>query len=315
MKHTTFGTIMAAYRAKYKLNQREICKGICAEATCVRAGLEGIEVDFLTQEALLSRMGLSSDDFELLLGDEEYILRSERGAIRSDMAGRNMEDLEEKLVCYTEKYGTNHPLHKQFILYYRMKLACWRKQPAEDICRLAEQAFSCTKESGDIPHCRNNLYSYTELDLLLTMIQYGHENWCDVLKNGYCLKQIIEYVSVYYTKECREEIEGRAWIQLIRIAGEYESQDTLLSYIDRAIACFSGGTGIERLAEVRFIKAKLLRENCKNKADKSKQIEQCKEECCMAYCIYEVLGRTEKVREIATFCEEKLQWHITMQMK
>ena len=315
MMHTTFGTIMAAYRAKYKLNQREICKGICAEATCVRAGLEGIEVDFLTQEALLGRMGLSSDDFELLLGDEEYILQSERGAIRSDMAGRNMEDLEEKLARYTEKYGTNHPLHKQFILYYRMKLACWHKQSAEEIRRLAEQAFFCTKESDEVPHCRNNLYSYTELDILLTMIQYGHENWCDVLKNGYYLKQIIEYVGVYYAKESREEIEGRAWIQLIRIAGEYESRDTLLSYIDRAIACFSSGTGIERLAEVRFIKAQLLLEKGDGAENTEKQIEQCKEECCMAYCIYEVLGCTEKVREITSFCEEKLRWHITMQMK
>jgi hypothetical protein len=196
-----------------------------------------------------------------------------------------------------------------------MKLAGWRHQPAEEICRLTELAFACTKESEEIPHCRENLYSYVELDLLLTMIQYGHENWCNIWKAGYCLNQIIEYAEVYYTKENREEIEGRAWIQLIRISGKYENPETRLNYIERAIACFSGGTGIERLAEVRFIKAQLLWEIHENQEDALTLIEQCKEECCMAYCIYEVLGRTEKAQEVASFCEEKLQWHITMQMK
>lgn len=315
MKNTTFGTIVSAYRKKYGLRQRAICKGICPESTCVRAELEGIEVDFLIQEALLARMGLSADDFELLLGDEDYVLRSERGAIRSDMAGRNWLELEKKLNDYIAKYGDSSLLHKQFYLYYQVKLAQWRGEQPDVICQLAEAALSCTKESGEVPHSKDNLYSHTELDLLLTLIQYGFGDWNDPFKSGDCLQKIIEYVGVYYATERQEDIEGRAWIQLIKVAEKFESTVKLLSYIDKAIACFSGATGIERLAEVRFIKAKLLWKSCDEVDDKEKQIEFCKEECCMAYCIYEVLGRVEKVQEVEAFCEEKLQWHITMQMK
>lgn len=315
MKKTTFGTIISAYRKKYGLRQKAICKGICPESTCARAELEGIEVDFLTQEALLARMGLSADDFELLLGDEDYVLRSERGAIRSDMAGHNFVELESKVNHYIAKYAECGKLHKQFYLYYQMKLAQWRGESSDVICRLAEQALACTKESDGVPHCKENLYSHTELDLLLTLIQYAFGSWSNPLRSGNCLLKIIEYVGVYYATERQEDIEGRAWIQLIEVAEKYESTVTLLAYIDKAIACFAGATGIERLAEVRFIKAKLLWKSCDEVEDAEKQIELCKEECCMAYCIYEVLGRGEKLQEVEAFCEEKLQWHITMQMK
>ena len=318
MKTTTFGTIVSAYRKKYGLRQRAICKGICPESTCNRAELEGIEVDFLTQEALLARMGLSADDFELLLGDEDYILRSERGAIRSDMAGRNWVELEKKLNNYIAKYGDSSLLHKQFYMYYQVKLAQWRGDAPDGICRLAEEALSCTKKSDEVPHPKDNLYSHTELDLLLTLIQYEFGSWRDPIKSGNCLQKIIEYVGVYYTTERQEDIEGRAWIQLIKVAEKFESTVHLLSYVDKAIACFSGATGIERLAEVRFFKAKLLWRSCAEVEEAEKQMELCtlcKEECCMAYCIYEVLGHVEKVQEVKVFCEEKLQWHITMQMK
>ena len=317
MKTTTFGTIVSAYRKKYGLRQRAICKGICPESTCVRAELEGIEVDFLTQEALLARMGLSADDFELLLGDEDYVLRSVRGAIRSDLAGRNWTELEKKLNDYILNYKDKDKtgLHKQFYLYYQVKLAQWRGDCSDEICRLAEQALSCTKEPNEVPHPADNLYSYMELDLLLTLIQYEFGSWKEPFKCGDCLQKIIDYVGVYYATERQEDIEGRAWIQLIKVAEKFESTVKLLSYIDKAIACFSGATGIERLAEVRFIKAKLLWKSCAEVEDAEKQIELCKEECCMAYCIYEVLGRAEKVQEVEAFCEEKLQWHITMRMK
>jgi len=320
MKTTTFGTIVSAYRKKYGLRQRAICKGVCPESTCVRAELEGIEVDFLTQEALLARMGLSADDFELLLGDEDYVLRSRRGAIRSDLAGRNWMELEKKLDDYISNYRNKDKtgLHRQFYLYYQVKLAQWRGDNPDKICKLAEEALSCTKESDEVPHPKDNLYSHTELDLLLTLIQYEFGSWQDPFKSGDCLKKIIDYVGVYYATERQEDIEGRAWIQLIKVAEKFENTDKLLSYIDKAIDCFSGATGIERLAEVRFIKAKLLWKSCDEVVDKEKQIELCtlcREECRMAYCIFEVLGRGEKVQEVEAFCEEKLQWHITMQMK
>lgn len=315
MDKTAFGEIIARYREKYDVSQMVVHEGIGSQASYRRGESEEREVDFVIQETLLARLGQSATDFELMLSDEEYDVWMERLAVRSAMAGKDYQAVEEIIKRYRQENADKHKLHEQFCLYYEMKLAQWRGADKEEILELAQRALALTKEIDAVPECKQNLYTPIELDLLLTLIQYGHEKWSRLLEIVYCLKKIIDYVDAYYSIERQEDIEGRAWIELIRVAERYENADELLTYIDKAIACFSGATGIERLAEVRFIKAKLLWRCNKDADDKEEQMRLCKEECMMAYCIYDVLGHIEKIKEIEDFCLGELEWHITMQIK
>ena len=311
MKKTTFGTIIERYREKLNVAQRVVHEGIGSQASYRRGESDEREVDFVIQETILARLGQSATDFELILGDDEYDVWMERLAIQSAMAGKDYESVEEKVKAYRCEHADKHILHEQFCLYYEMKLAEWRGADRKVISSIAAQALGLTKRIDDMPQPGMSLYTPIEMDLLLTLIQYRHEKWNNLFTNGNCLQKMIEYVGQYYSVERREDIEGKAWLELLRISEKYDEPQQLLSYIDKAIACFSGATGIERLGEVRFMKAKLLWRGYAEADDKEQQLHLCKEECKMAYCIFDILKREEKVREIKEFCLGELQWHIT----
>ena len=315
MSKTTFGNIIERYRKKLNVSQKIVHEGIGSQASYRRGESDEREVDFLIQETILARLGQSAADFELILSDEEYDMWMERLAIRSALAGKDYETVEKLVSEYRARYASAHKLHEQFCLYYELKLAEQNGADRKVLGSMAAEALSLTKKVEDMPRLRQSLYTPMELDLLLTLIQYRHEKWNNMFTNGNCLLKIIEYVNEYYSIERQEDIEGRAWLELLRVAEKYEDPEQLLDYVDKAIACFCSATGIERLGEVRFKKAQLLWRGCEDAVDKEQQLQQCKEECKMAYSIFDVLGRAEKVREIEEFCLGELQWHITMQIE
>lgn len=315
MNQFTLGTIIAKYREKHNLRQQDICNGICDRSTYLRAEVGAQEVDFVVQETLLNRLGQDAADFEMLLDDDAYDAWTERLAIRSAMAGRQYEGLQKLVEAYRIEYAEQHKLHEQFCLYYEMKLAQWRGEDTEHICELAEKALSITKVIDEMPEIRKNLYSSMELDLLLTLIQHQYNVWSSVWQCKECLMNILEYVAVYFSTEHREDIEGRAWMELLKVEEKFSEPEQLLEYIDKAIACFVSGNGILRLAEVRFFKAKFLYK-ISNASDKPDTLVlQCRDECRMAYNIYDVMECSKEREAVEHFCEEELQWHITTQVK
>ena len=148
--------------------------------------------------------------------------------------------------------------------------------------------------------------------MLLILLHYRYGEWKENYKVENCLRKIIEYVGVYYEVERLEDIEGRAWLELLQLLEARNTPEEQLEYIDKAIACFSKGTGILRLAYVRFMKAKLLGKLWSEGREAESLKKRCQNECRMAYAIYDVMGREEQLSEIEYFCLEELQWHITI---
>ena len=134
---------------------------------------------------------------------------------------------------------------------------------------------------------------------------------------AFCLQKIIEYARKYYTIEKRENIEGRAWLLQIELLWYSESTETLLCYIEEAIGCFAGASGIGFMGELRFVKAKLLwREHgiAADAEDMEAMRQMSMRECMMAYSIFEALQQEDKLKEIEAFCDGELKWHITTQI-
>lgn len=312
MKKNTFSAIIEKYRMKWDVTQMIVYEGIGSQSSYRRGESDERELDFVIQETILARLGQSAEDFELVLCDEEYDMWMERLAIRSALAGKDYPAVEKLVEQYRRKHARKHILHEQFCLYYELKLAQQRGEDRERLGSMAAAALSLTKSTQDMPG-KQSLYSPMELDLLLIMIQQRHEPWNILFRNGNCLLKIIEYVGKYYSVECREDIEGKAWLELLYISEKYDEPEQLLDYIDKAIACFCGATGIERLGEARFMKAKLLHRLCNAGEEKEKRLQSCREECKMAYAIFSALRRSAKVQEIEKFCLGEMQWHITMQ--
>ena len=161
------------------------------------------------------------DDLEPLFAEVEesiyqLLRRMERDASRADFMSGHYEQLESKLINYIAKYVAAGYLHQQFYVYYEVKLARWRGEKEGHICSLAERALELTKQIDVIPDCKTKRYSYVELELLLTLIECGHEQWKDIEKNEICLLKIIQYARLYFDDGRRVDIEDRAWRQLLK---------------------------------------------------------------------------------------------------
>ena len=314
MDKCVLGKVIDKYKSKYKVTQKVIHEGIGSQGSYQRGEYTDRDVDFIIQETMLARVGRGVESFEVILGDEEYDKWALRMSIRSAMAAKDYDFVAEKVRFYRENHSEKHKLHEQFCQYYEMKLACLRGEKAEVVGPLAERALNITKKVDDMPLREDSLYTPMELDCLLVLIQCRYGCWEDQWRCVEGLRKIIEYAKIYFSLEKREEIEGKARIEQIKIMEQFENTEKLLLYVNEAITCFSGATGIERLAEVRFIKARLLWKGYANTAKQMEQKKSCMQECLMAYSIYEALGREEKMQEIEIFCVEELQWHITMQI-
>ena len=161
-----------------------------------------------------------TDDLEPLFATaEEGVHRAvscaERDAIRVSFAAGYYDQLELKLINYIAKYVAVGYLHQLFYVYYEVKLARWRGEEASHICSLAQRALELTKGAGEIPDCKAKNYTYTELELLLTLIEYGDEQWRNAEKKEIGLLKIIQYVRLYFEDERRMGIEDRAWQLLV----------------------------------------------------------------------------------------------------
>ena len=161
-----------------------------------------------------------TDDLEPLFADTEKgvhraVSCAERDAIRVSFVAGYYGQLESKLINYIAKYVAAGYLHQQFYIYYEVKLAMWRGEESGHICSLAQRALELTKATGEIPDCKTKKYTYTELELLLTLIEYGDEQWKDAEKKEIGLLKIVQYARLYFEEERRVAIEDRAWQLLI----------------------------------------------------------------------------------------------------
>ena len=118
MKQNTLGTILSFYRKKYEFLQQQICDGICSLATLSRIEKGINEMDSLVSESLLGRIGKEVTRFEIILNDEDYELWQMREDIKKFIQDGENEKAEALLEVYKKQTVENHPVHKQFYLFY-----------------------------------------------------------------------------------------------------------------------------------------------------------------------------------------------------
>lgn len=314
MDKSALGKVITRYQKKHGVTQKIVHDGIGSQASYQRVDYDDRDVDYIIQETMLARVGQAAESFEVVLSDEEYVEWMLRTEIRAAAITKDYATVAKKVARYRQENAQKHILHEQFCLYYETKLAQWRGENADVIGDLAERALKLTKKVDDVPNERVNLYTPMEMELLLMLVQLKRGKWAEKWSGAFCLQRIIDYAKKYYTIEKRENIEGRARLLQIELLWQSEPIETLLRYIEEAIGCFVGASGIGFMGELRFIKAKLLWREHENVADEEARRQMCMHECMMAYSIFEVLHQEDKLKEIEDFCDGELKWHITTQI-
>lgn len=306
------GVILCYYRDRYNLTMEQVCDGICSKAKLSRLE-RGIRcVDSLTGSQLLERIGKETNQFELLLNDEDCALWHARESIRKHVQHGEYDRGREELAVYRAMKNSAPRLHEQFCCYQEVMMAAdsWDSQQDEQLrlCENALHALHLTKPAF-VPG-RNGgkqLYTATEIGLILSVIHYG-KNYGDIWAEELLL-DLFHHVDHYYTEHRKQKTGYRILMELIELEQRMQDPGKELAYIDQGINFIVQGREIGGLDRLHFLRAQALTRRYGTVA-LEREIQK---ECLMAYSICEVFGDMQQMERIRRFCEEKLKWQITGQ--
>lgn len=306
------GVILCYYRDRYNLTMEQVCDGICSKAKLSRLE-RGIKcVDSLTGSQLLERIGKETNQFELLLNDEDYVLWRARESIRQHMQHREYGKVREELAVYRAMKNNAPGLHEQFCGYQEVMMAadsrCSQQDEQLRLCENALRTLHLTKPTFVLGrNAGKQLYTATEIGLILSVIHYG-KNYGDIWAEELLL-ELFHHVDHYYTEHRKQRTGYRILMELIELEQRLQDPGKELSYIDQGINFIVQGREIGGLDRLHFLRAQALMRRYGTEA-LEREIQR---ECLMAYSICEVFGDMQQMEVIRRFCEEKLKWQITGQ--
>lgn len=307
MKINTLGVVLSYYRKKENLTLDNICDGLCSSVMLERIERGERIADSLLGELLLERIGKEACQFELLLNEEDYALWHMRQEMQKSLEMEDYERLRGQVAEYRIMPKSSPNLHEQFCLYCETMAAIADGESREKICGMAWQALQMTK--NEIDKERYTLYTQTEIKLILLLTENGYMGSVEEIEDE--LLKLLRYVETFYTERKKEEIGVIISLKLSEMAQSCGDEKKALEYIDKGISFISQGRGIKGLEKLHFLKAQTFAWQYDGSPEREEKKQAIQRECLMAYCICEVMGFTEKMKEIERFCEEKLAWQIT----
>lgn len=300
IEQNTVGLIMKYYREKYGLKQSEICEGICSRLVVTRLEAGVREVDSLTCETLLSRIGQEVNQFEIMLDDKDYENWILRDKLLKLIKEENYKNYEKVLELYQNQMDKENRLQYQFYLYCRIKYRLNRNDQRESIVDEIEKALLCT---GHVEE-KGKLYSKIELELSLIKIALLRQmERIEVKDAEHRLLMLLEYVNKYYARNQRQKLEQMIFEELVNTWEKVKEYKKALEYLDKLIQVTREQNNLFPLGRYFFTKVQFQEKLYGAQIPKEEYVEECR----MAYYIYLMWEKKKEAEEVKKYCEEKLK--------
>ena len=189
----TLGETLYRLRVERKISAKQVCEGLCDEATLSRARNEDRAMDSLLFESIAGRMGVSSEEFTLMVVDSEYAYRQWQEDVYIAIENAKWDTLRERLTYDIKgKAWINEKLQKQFYHYangiylgsnMRYKEAYEELQIAQD-----KTIFEQTLRS------KNSYLNTMELHMLMLSLFYATKGHVMEKPN---IKERFEYLEAF----------------------------------------------------------------------------------------------------------------------
>lgn len=304
MKFFGVGNALYYYRNVHELMQTELCEGICSVTTLSRIEKGGREVDSLMSELLLNRLGKSSNRYEFILNEEDYLLFETRFLIEDSIKNKNIEKAELFLEKYARIMPVDEIVHQQFLLLHRMYVAMLKDEPEEKIKEGLYQAINMTRPDYKDKEKKNILFSAIEIRILYELFMRGEFTVDD-------LSRAFEFMEKYYDVEEQEEVFLPFLRQLIVLYEKEENYPNVIRIANRAIDIIRSGRSFRYLADFYYQKIKAQEKLYHAQSEWQEIRRQLIEECNHVYYVYMIEDNLEKLGEVEQFCKERLQCQIT----
>lgn len=312
MDFQTLGVLLYRTREKKHLSLSDVCSEICSQSTLSRVEQGSRELDSLTSEMLLGRIGREVTRFELVLNAEDYYLNQLRVEINENIERKKYTIAEEKIALYRKCMPTDGNVHEQFCYYMECQILVGRGEVTEKLSELLLKAIRYTIPDYLVSNSANRrLYSPVEIELIRMHIKYSDRK-CEL--NEVELFLILDFVTEFYSLKQQEKIGIPLLVECIKYEIAIGKYNKAVISIERALDIISEGRSMQYVGELHFLKAQVLRYVQESVDKNRKWQDECKRECFMAYVVFDITGKTEEKEEIYQYCLEKLNWRITEQM-
>lgn len=213
MRDKNSGKMIFTLRSHYKISMEKLAKGICSITSLSR--FESCEriPDKLLLDALLQRLGKSSDKLEAIMTVADYKLFVHREKIEECIILGDYKTAKDLLGEYAKKHKAKEPVHMQYILKIKAILSELEAKDIEKSKRYIEEAIRVSMPEGEKSAIENALLSKSEIQLILMKLYYNDSEEEDEEALA-LLKQLDQYVKCHYTDE--EELV-KIYAKIIRI--------------------------------------------------------------------------------------------------
>lgn len=312
MKINTVGVVLSHYRKKYQLSQTQICGGICGIPTYCRIEKGHREVDSLVSQSLVERLGKQVLEFELLLNKEDYERMVLRSHIKEKLREKDYKTAEKLLHKYRAVMPKEEDIHKQFFLCGKAQILLAENVDKTRALEMLREALKLTKPE-DENDTEEQLYS--EMELKIAYLLAVNEK--DEARAEKQMRRLLHFIEKYNDKTRQERFGLPIVKELIRMKKRQREDETLIEYLNEAIAIVCESNKLAALAGLHFEKARAMerlysqKEHWGKEKERPQHFKDCIKECLMAYEVADTMESTGLKEKIRRFSEEKSGWQIT----
>lgn len=300
------GNALYHYRTVNELQQIELCEGLCSLTTLSRIEKGGREVDSLISELLLNRLGKTSDKYDFVLNEEDYILYEMRFSIEEQIQQKNAIKTEELLSKYESLIPPDMIWHQQFLLFHKMYLWMLKEEPKDSIIKGLYEALHMTRADYKDKIKKNILFSTIEIKIIYELFLYG-----ELVEDD--LSRVFEFMENYYDEEEQRRLMVPFLYHLVFMYEKEEKYTDVVRVSERAIRLINSGRSFLNLADFYYQKIKAQEKLYRVNGEMEEKREQLIEECNHIYYVYMSEANQEKMKEVVQFYKERLECQLTKQ--
>lgn len=193
MQENSIGRFIKTVREERNISQRKVCQGLCSTQT-----LSNIEVgervpDVFLFENLTQRLGISPDDFETVLFDDEYNEIALRDRIESYIEKNQWTEAKALLELHYSNTDKDS-IRQQYYWQIQAILLGAKKQHEEAIVCI-EKAIGSIHDSFSIERMEEELFGTRELELLC-MLADEYRNVGEYKKAHSIINALLNYMQM-----------------------------------------------------------------------------------------------------------------------
>lgn len=307
VENNKIGAALQYFRESAQLSQGKLCKGLCSVATLSRIEAGERDVDSLLLETLLERLGRMSNQFELILTDEDYILYQNREALKKKIEEKNNIAAQKLLAEYEQVAATKGNVHIQFIAASRARINELEGGSDDATIELLMNAISYTVPDFTTNKIKDYYLSNCELDIIVNLIQR-------MITAGYIVRaekltlQVLDYLDIHNSIEDNNSLYPKVAVIACRLYIKDHNQEQAMEICNKGLDKMKGNRKMDYLGELYDIKAHLLEESRKQQGHSEQLKMECLKYYLQAYYIYEFCEERSQAERIKKHLQEEYEW-------